>query len=209
MLKQIGKFTLLERVGRGTYSHVYRAEDPQGRSFAIKISTTPSEPHHLAEFQKDLVAAASVLHPSLVSVQDLGFDDSFPYVLMEFVEGRDLSQIIKNHASVPLGERDQQRRDQRTHWRFASSSCLPLASSRSSDRAQAVVSASTSPDSRRRRGEWFAAPASRPRSRWARRPTSSWSLRSDGRSPARRRRRRELCRPWSGRSVRPPSITRT
>jgi TonB family protein len=105
MLKQIGKFTLLERVGRGTYSHVYRAEDPQGRSFAIKISTTPTEPHHLAEFQKDLVAAASVLHPSLVSVQDLGFDDSFPYVLMEFVEGRDLSQIIKNHASVPLGER--------------------------------------------------------------------------------------------------------
>jgi TonB family protein len=105
MLKQIGKFTLIERVGRGAYSHVYRAEDPQGRSFAIKISTTPSAPYHLAEFQKDLVAAASVVHPSLVSVQDLGFDDSLPYVLMEFVEGRDLSQIIKNHASVPLGER--------------------------------------------------------------------------------------------------------
>jgi len=105
MLKQIGKFTLIERIGRGSYSHVYRAEDAQGRSFAIKISTTPSNPEHLAEFQKDLVAAASVLHPNLVSVLDMGFDGEFPYILMELAEGRDLSQIVPKHASLPLGER--------------------------------------------------------------------------------------------------------
>ncbi len=54
MLKQIGKYTISERIGRGTYSRVYRAVDSQGRPVAIKVSTTQTEPEHLDEFQKDL-----------------------------------------------------------------------------------------------------------------------------------------------------------
>jgi TonB family protein len=105
MLKQIGKFTISERIGRGTYSRVYRAVDPQGRPVAIKISTTATEQEHLSDFQRDLVAAASVLHPNLVSVHDLGFEDEFPYVVMELVEGRDLGKLIETKASISLAER--------------------------------------------------------------------------------------------------------
>jgi len=105
MLKQIGKFTISERIGRGTYSRVYRAVDPQGRPVAIKISTTTTEQEHLSDFQRDLVAAASVLHPNLVSVHDLGFEDEFPYVVMELVEGKDLGKLVQASAKVSLGER--------------------------------------------------------------------------------------------------------
>ena len=105
MLKQIGKYTISERIGRGNYSRVYRAVDPQGRRVAIKVSTTRSEPEHLNEFQKDLVAAASVLHPNLVSVHDLGFEDDFPYLVMELVQGHDLDKLLKSNSAPSLAER--------------------------------------------------------------------------------------------------------
>jgi TonB family protein len=105
MLEHIGKFTVSERIGRGTYSHVYRALDPPGRPVAIKISTTRAEPDHLSEFQRDLVAAASVLHPNLVSVHDLAFEGEFPYVVMELAHGRDVGAMIKANAQVSLVQR--------------------------------------------------------------------------------------------------------
>jgi serine/threonine-protein kinase len=105
MLKQIGKYTISERIGRGTYSRVYRAVDAHGRAVAIKVSTTQTEPQHLDEFQKDLVSAASVLHPNLVAVHDLGFEDDFPYIVMELVEGQDLDRLLKSHADISLIER--------------------------------------------------------------------------------------------------------
>ena len=105
MLKQIGKFTISERIGRGAHSRVYRAVDQQGRPVAIKVSTAQTEPEHLNEFQRDLVAAASVLHPNLVAVHDLGFEDEFPYLVMELVEGRDFDRILKSSANVSLSER--------------------------------------------------------------------------------------------------------
>jgi len=105
MLKQIGKYTISERIGRGTYSRVYRAVDPQGRPVAIKVSTTRTELEHLNEFQKDLVAAASVLHPNLVAVHDLGFEDDFPYLVMELVDGQDLDKLLKSDAAPSLAER--------------------------------------------------------------------------------------------------------
>src|ERR1700733_12366774 len=105
MLKQLGKYTISERIGRGTYSRVYRAVDPQGRPVAIKVSTTQTEPQHLDELQKDLVSAASVLHPNLVAVHDLAFEDDFPYLVMELVEGKDLDKLLKSSAAPSLIER--------------------------------------------------------------------------------------------------------
>src|ERR1700722_2491575 len=105
MLKQIGIYTISERIGRGTYSRVYRAADSQGRPVAIKVSTTRTEPEQLSEFQRDLVAAAGVLHPNLAAVHDLDFEDDFPYVVMELVEGRDLDKILKSNAAPSLEER--------------------------------------------------------------------------------------------------------
>jgi TonB family protein len=105
MLKQVGKYTISERIGRGTYSRVYRAVDSQGRPVALKVSTTPTEPEQLNEFQRDLVTAASVLHPNLVAVRDLGFEDDFPYLVMELVEGSDLDKILKSKAAPALAER--------------------------------------------------------------------------------------------------------
>jgi TonB family protein len=79
--------------------------DQQGRPVAIKLSTTPTEQQHLTEFQRDLVSAASVMHPNLVSVHDLGFQDEFPYVVMELVAGRDVGKLIQTNAKLPLAER--------------------------------------------------------------------------------------------------------
>jgi TonB family protein len=105
MLKQVGNYTLTERIARGTLSRIYRAVGQQGRPVAIKVSTTPAEPDHLSDFQSDLVAAAGVLHPNLVAVHDLGFEDDFPYLVMELVEGRDFVKVRKNNTPLLLTER--------------------------------------------------------------------------------------------------------
>jgi serine/threonine-protein kinase len=91
-----GRYALGERIGRGGMATVYRAHDQQlDRSVALKIMRPDlgEDPRFVVRFEAEARRAASVSHPNVVSVYDVGTDGS-PYMVMELVEGGDVAKAL-------------------------------------------------------------------------------------------------------------------
>jgi eukaryotic-like serine/threonine-protein kinase len=98
-----GRYKLLQRIGSGGMSIVYKAQDLSlGRLVAVKMmheSLTDDE-GFLQRFQQEAHAVANLTHPNVVTVHDIGQDEDTHgqrrhYIVMEYVEGRTLKQIIR------------------------------------------------------------------------------------------------------------------
>jgi eukaryotic-like serine/threonine-protein kinase len=98
-----GRYKLLQRIGSGGMSLVYKAQDLMlGRLVAVKVmheSLTDDE-GFLQRFQQEAHAVANLTHPNIVTVHDIGQDEDGHgqrrhYIVMEHVEGRTLKQIIR------------------------------------------------------------------------------------------------------------------
>jgi serine/threonine-protein kinase len=77
---------------------VYKAQDlALGRLVAVKILREPltGDPDFLARFQQEARAAANLAHPNIVTVHDFGRDGGRNYIVMEYIEGKDLKTLIK------------------------------------------------------------------------------------------------------------------
>ena len=77
---------------------VYKAQDlALGRLVAVKILREPhtNDPDFLARFQQEARAAANLAHPNIVTVHDFGRDGGRNYIVMEYIEGKDLKTLIK------------------------------------------------------------------------------------------------------------------
>jgi serine/threonine-protein kinase len=102
-----GRYRLIERIGSGGMSVVYRAQDLSlGRIVAVKVlheSLTDDE-GFLRRFQREAHAAANLSHPNIVTVHDIGQDGDRHYIVMEFVDGRTLKQLVRlqNQTGRPL-----------------------------------------------------------------------------------------------------------
>jgi tRNA A-37 threonylcarbamoyl transferase component Bud32 len=99
------RYRLLELVGSGGMAVVYRGVDTLlQRRIAVKVlrESFASDPAFLARFQREAQAAASLDHPNVVTVYDVGHDGSRHYIVMEYVDGQDLKTLIrqKGHLSV-------------------------------------------------------------------------------------------------------------
>ena len=101
MPETIGRYQILEELGRGQMGAVYRARDPQiDRVVAIKVILTqrlsPDELKQYKErFQREAQAAGRMSHPGIITVHDISEDDSGePYLVMEFVEGTSLDRLL-------------------------------------------------------------------------------------------------------------------
>jgi eukaryotic-like serine/threonine-protein kinase len=99
-----GRYKLLQRIGSGGMSIVYKAQDLSlGRLVAIKMmheSLTDDE-GFLHRFQQEAHAVANLIHPNIVTVHDIGQDEDSHgqrrhYIVMEYVEGSTLKQIIRD-----------------------------------------------------------------------------------------------------------------
>src|SRR5215472_15377943 len=103
---RIGKYELLNRLGRGGMGEVYKAFHPQlQRYVAIKVLLTNSEtdPEFIARFQHEARAVARLRHPHIVQVFDFDIEDDQPYMVMEFVEGETLGQrMTRSHRAGTL-----------------------------------------------------------------------------------------------------------
>jgi len=99
-----GRYKLGEMIGAGGMADVYVAEDTRlARRVAIKVlrSDLARDPSFVARFRKEAFAAAGLNHPGIVAVYDSG-EEPAPYIVMEFVSGHTLRELIHKGERVPL-----------------------------------------------------------------------------------------------------------
>jgi eukaryotic-like serine/threonine-protein kinase len=104
------RYELGETLGYGGMSEVHRGRDVRlGRDVAIKVlrADLARDPQFQHRFRKEAQNAAALNHPAIVAVYDTGETDSsygsLPYIVMEFVDGRTLRDIVKTEG--PMDER--------------------------------------------------------------------------------------------------------
>src|SRR3984885_9441928 len=106
--KKLGKYDVLDIVGRGGMGIVYKATDPGiGRVVAIKMVTGGfgDDPELLKRFYREAQSAGKLQHPNIVTIYDLGDQDSNPYMVMEFLEGESLDSMIASRRVVSLEQK--------------------------------------------------------------------------------------------------------
>jgi beta-lactam-binding protein with PASTA domain/tRNA A-37 threonylcarbamoyl transferase component Bud32 len=98
-----GRYATVERVGQGGMAEVYRARDELlGRDVAVKVlSERFSRDRSFVErFRREAQAAANLNHPNIVSLFDYGSDDDTYFIVMEFIDGSSLSDIIRREGAL-------------------------------------------------------------------------------------------------------------
>ena len=106
-MERIGRYELLLELGRGAMGAVYQARDPQiDRIVAIKVILTQGlSPKELEGFKqrfyREARAAGKMSHPGIVTIHDIAEDESgHPYLVMEFVEGSTLEDMVESKKSA-------------------------------------------------------------------------------------------------------------
>ena len=88
MLQRIGKYEILEQIGRGGQGTVYRARDTDlDRIVAIKVidQSVVDDPGYLDALRREARLAASLDHPNIVSVYSFEVENDTPYIVMEYI----------------------------------------------------------------------------------------------------------------------------
>src|ERR1700676_5655529 len=96
-----GRYDILELLGEGGMGAVYKASDRElNRFVALKLirSDLASNPAILARFKQELLTAHQVTHKNVIRIYDLAEADGVKFITMEFVEGSDLRQLLKEHG---------------------------------------------------------------------------------------------------------------
>lgn len=92
------RYKLIERIGSGGMSVVYKAQDLSlGRLVAVKMlhENLTDDEGFLRRFQQEAHAAANLTHPNIVTVHDIGQDGHHHYIVMEYVDGQTLKEVIR------------------------------------------------------------------------------------------------------------------
>ena len=99
MIETLGRYKILSTIGQGAMGVVYKAVDPMiDRTVAIKTVNLSLNKDDLAEyearFQQEIKAAGRLNHPNIVTIYDVGRNENMAYMAMEFLEGRELKDIL-------------------------------------------------------------------------------------------------------------------
>lgn len=97
------RYELAERLGTGGMAEVFLGRDRVlGRTVAVKtlLDQHAGDPHFIERFRREAQNAASLNHPNVVSVYDTGSDNGTQYIVMEFVEGRTLRELIREEGPL-------------------------------------------------------------------------------------------------------------
>jgi serine/threonine protein kinase len=108
MIQKIGKYRILERIGRGGMGSVYKAHDPiLDRLVALKVvsAETDHTDELRARFFREAQACAKLSHPNIVTIHDLGEADGNLFIVMELLEGDELRQLIARRTFAHLEDK--------------------------------------------------------------------------------------------------------
>ena len=95
------RYQLLRKVGDGGMAFVYEAKDKSlNRIVAVKVLRPEfgDDEDFLKKFRREAEAIASVSHPNIVSIYDVGEDRNVNYIVMEFIDGKNLKDIIRSEG---------------------------------------------------------------------------------------------------------------
>ncbi len=103
--KQVGRYLILEKLGRGGMATVFKAHDPGiGRDVAIKFlhATLCEDEEYRGRFLREARAAGGLSHPNIVTVHDVGEINGRPYMAMELLRGQPLAELLSGGKPMPL-----------------------------------------------------------------------------------------------------------
>lgn len=92
-----GRYSVDELIARGGMATVYRGTDLRlGRTVALKVlgGILVNDPDFVDRFTQEARATAALTHPNVVAVHDQGISEGFPFLVMEFVQGRTIREIM-------------------------------------------------------------------------------------------------------------------
>ncbi|MCB0172558.1 MAG: protein kinase [Anaerolineae bacterium] len=99
----IHQYQIVDRLGGGGMAYVYKAYHPGLDVYrAIKIIRPEfaNQPGFKERFQREAQAVARLRHPNIVQMHDYGQQDNFYYMVMEFIEGHDLKDLLQQHGAI-------------------------------------------------------------------------------------------------------------
>src|SRR2546425_3332717 len=108
MPEKIGKYQVIERIGRGGMGMIFKAHDPVlDRTVALKVISSDIEvtDELRTRFFREAQAGARLSHPNIVTVYDLTEADGRLVIVMEFLDGDELRQVIAQRRPLGLDEK--------------------------------------------------------------------------------------------------------
>jgi serine/threonine protein kinase len=101
------RYQLISVVGGGGMAQVYKARDNiLGRIVAVKVlrEQYASDAQFVARFRREAQAAANLSHPNIVNVYDVGQDGDMYYIIMEYIAGTSVKELITQSAPLPIDQ---------------------------------------------------------------------------------------------------------
>ncbi len=101
------RYLIVRSIGEGGMANVYLAHDTiLDRDVAIKIlrGDLANDEKFVRRFQREALSASSLSHPNIVEMYDVGEDNGTYYIVMEYVEGKTIKQLIKKRGGLTLSE---------------------------------------------------------------------------------------------------------
>src|SRR5215212_2899704 len=96
---KLGHYEIVAQAGAGGMGEVYKARDTRlQRTVALKVLTAHSD-----RLEREARTVASLNHPHICVLHDVGHENGVPYMVMEFLEGETLADRIE-HGSIPLND---------------------------------------------------------------------------------------------------------
>ncbi len=101
------RYEIIKSIGEGGMANVYLAYDTiLDRRVAIKVlrGDLSNDEKFVRRFQREALSASSLSHPNIVEMYDVGEDHGIYYIVMEYIEGKTLKQLIKKRGALTLSE---------------------------------------------------------------------------------------------------------
>lgn len=101
------RYEIIKTIGEGGMANVYLANDTiLDRKVAIKVlrGDLSNDEKFIRRFQREALSVSNLSHPNIVEVYDVGEEDGQYYIVMEYIEGKTLKQLLKKRETLTLPE---------------------------------------------------------------------------------------------------------